>query len=81
MVFESDTIGSESIEVWRLDMRVAQGRQAIASPLVRSYEEYVHRCAISQDFESSQLSEWCINLSGVVANIGSKSTDTETPDP
>ena len=46
MVFESDTIGSESIEVWRLDMGVAQDRQAIASPLVRSYEEYVHRCAI-----------------------------------
>jgi len=42
MPFESNTIGSDGIDVRRLDMRVTQGRQAIASPLIRSYEEYVH---------------------------------------
>jgi hypothetical protein len=42
MLFESNAIGSDGIEVRRLDMRVTQGRQAIASPLIRSYEEYVH---------------------------------------
>jgi hypothetical protein len=43
MLFENNTIGSDGIEVRRLDMRVTQGRQAIASPLIRCYEEYVHR--------------------------------------
>jgi hypothetical protein len=42
MLFESNTISNESIKVRRLDMRVAQGRQAITSPLIRSYEKYVH---------------------------------------
>jgi hypothetical protein len=42
MVFENNTIGSDSIEVRRLDMRVTQGRQAITSPLIRGYEKYVH---------------------------------------
>jgi hypothetical protein len=42
MLFESNTISNESIEVRRLDMGVAQGRQAITSPLIRSYEKYVH---------------------------------------
>jgi hypothetical protein len=46
MLFESNTISSESIEVGCFEMRVAQGRQAIASPLVRGYEEYVHRCSL-----------------------------------
>jgi hypothetical protein len=43
MLFESNTIGSDSIEVRRLDMGVAHSGQAIASPLICGYEEYIHR--------------------------------------
>jgi hypothetical protein len=42
MLFESNAIGSDGIEVRRPDMGVTQGRQAIASPLIRGYEKYVH---------------------------------------
>jgi hypothetical protein len=42
VVIESNTIRCDSIEVRRPDMGVTQGRQAIASPLIRGYEKYVH---------------------------------------
>jgi hypothetical protein len=53
MAFESNTIRCDSIEVGRLDMGVTQGRQAIASPLIRSYEEYVHGFTFTRVCSSS----------------------------
>jgi len=44
MLFENNTIRSDCIEVRRLDMGVAHSGQAIASPLICGYEEYIHWC-------------------------------------
>jgi hypothetical protein len=42
MLFESNPVSRYRVEVRRLYMGMAQRRQAVASPLIHGYEEYVH---------------------------------------